>query len=108
MKELVIDIRTDGVVESLHSDAFDIGFLGTKSVHRQCDIAFRTDSQTWDVEYLGSGTERKATPLRGFHSYRQAQLCEVAWLNDCRVVGVDPLSQDGVTLAEMVHEFKGP
>jgi len=107
MSELVINISGEGCVESLYSEAFDLSFLGEKTVRRQCDITFRADTQCWDIEYIKEDGTRMPTPLKGFTSYKKAQALEVAWLNDCRVVGVSPVSQDGNVLAEMILEFKG-
>lgn len=107
MSELVINIGGDGCVDSLYSEEFDISFLGEKTVRRQCDIVFKADTQRWDIEYIHEDGTRQPTPLQGFTSYKKAQTLEVAWLNDCRIVGVPPVSPDGCTLAEMILEFKG-
>lgn len=107
MAELVVSVDVDGCTTALYSEDFDISFLGEKHVRRQCDIVFQEDRQCWDIEYIQEDGTRAQTPLKGFTSYRKAQAMEVAWLNDCRIVGASPVSTDGVVIGEMLLEFKG-
>jgi hypothetical protein len=111
-KELVIDFKNTGAVEALHMDGFDLGFLGDKTVYRQTDIVFDDEVQLWDLVYLQGGATRfYDAALQGFPSYEIARGYEVAWLNDCRLIGCDPVSDTGlaamVELREIGEEQQG-
>ena len=96
-KELVIDFKNDGAVEALHMDGFDLGFLGGKRVFRQTDIVFNEATQKWDLHYLNKGIPRFFNVnLEGFETYEVARDFEVRWLNDCRLIGIDPTSVEGI------------
>lgn len=95
--ELVIDFKPTGAVNALHMDDFDLGFLGDKKVRRQTDIVFHEASQKWDIIYIDSdGKKYYDSGLCGFESYDLARKFEVKWINDCRLLGLDPTSREGI------------
>lgn len=101
MQELVIDFKADGKVAAIHSDVFDLGFLGAKKTNRQTDIVFDEDSQLWNLEYLidcNPSHRYVATELNGFDTYEHARMAEVDWLNNCRLLGVDPASNPAMRI----------
>lgn len=99
MESLVIDFKPNGHVESLHMDAFDLGFLGQKATYRQTDIVFDSDTQLWNLEYLMNGGGRYLSEcLNGFQTYEEARRIEVAWLNNCRLLSVEPASGQGMRI----------
>jgi len=105
--ELVIDFKNDGSVASLHTDAFDLGFLGDKKVYRQTDIVFNSDTQLWDMDYLINGNPRirfSGQELAGFTSYETARDYEVRWLNACRLSGTDPASNKALCIMGAMRE----
>ena len=106
---LVVSIDAAGTATALHNEAFDLGFLGRKHVYRQCLIVFDEDTQTWGVEYIPPGEPgelRYKTPLLGIPSYKEAAELEVAWLNDCRLVGCDPVSSEGIDQATLIMALR--
>ncbi len=106
MDTLVLDIQPDGRTSGIHTDDFDLGFLGKKSVRRQSEIVFNEGTEGWDIMYLtyDAGGSITAPPLLGFASYRQAIRLEVDWLNACREVGVYPASEYGLSIALQIRE----
>lgn len=108
MSELVIDFKSTGAVESLHMDGFDLGFLGEKKVRRQTDIVFNEKTQAWDIWYLynAPGGEAKGIHdcLRGFPDYETARRAEVAWINDCRLGSILPMSADGLSIMQDIRD----
>ncbi len=101
MESLVIDFKPNGHVESLHMDAFDLGFLGQKATCRQTDIVFDSDTQLWNLEYLiGGGINSRYVDERlcGFPTYEEARSIEVAWLNNCRLLSIEPASEQGMRI----------
>lgn len=104
MEELVIDFKPDGHVTALHMDAFDLGFLGKKETYRQTDIVFDSDMQLWNLEYLGAG-RYVAPELDGFASYEEARKIEVRWLNNCRLLGIRPDSDQGMRIMAGIRRY---
>lgn len=105
MSELVIEIQETGKVEALHMDGFDLGFLGDKKVFRQTDIVFCEETQKWDLVYLVAGASGfYADELTGFVSYEVARRFEVSWINDCRLQGIDPVSDEGLAVMRDMRE----
>lgn len=105
MQELVISFGSGGQVASMHSDKFHLGFLGGVQVTRQSDILFNESSQLWGIHYIKEDkTLHTAEPLQGFGTYESARQFEVRWLNDCRLVGVDPVGEAGLGLAATLEE----
>lgn len=108
-KELVIEFKNDGAVEALHMDAFDLAFLGTKKVFRQTDIVFDETTQLWNLVYLVYGSTRHYDDrLQGFSSYESARDKEVQWLNDCRLCGIDPVSEEGLEVMRELRAMDKP
>lgn len=103
MDELVISIDAHGHVEAMYSDELNLAFLGDQRVRRQTDIAFNENTQNWDIHYLAEDGRRMFSPpapqLCGFASYEHARKVEVAWLNACRKIGVNPCSLLGLSIA---------
>lgn len=112
MRDLVIDIDLSGSSKALHTEAFDLSFLGPMYIARQTDIVFNSDTQLWDMYYIECSNEfecksttlKKVVPLSGRSSYEDARTVEVLWLNDCRLLGIDPVSIEGIEVASMVSE----
>lgn len=104
--ELVINFTEGGSVTAMHSDTFDLGFLGTKRVYRQTDIVFDSESQAWNIEYFidGSPDNRfRHSTLDGFATYETARQAEVDWLNRCRLSSIVPESQEGTRIMQRVR-----
>ena len=99
----VIDFTTAGTVQSMHTDKFDLGFLGERKVTRASDIIFDTHSQRWGIALaVGGGIYMTPTgPWVGFDSYEEARDFEVRALNRCRSNQVDPTSPEGTKLANL-------
>ena len=107
MSELVIEFGNTGNVASMHMDCFDLGFLGDKKVYRQTSIEFNTDTQHWDIVYLGTnGINTGSLSLSGFATYDSAREFEVLWLNDCRLLGLYPVTE-GLEIADDLREGYG-
>lgn len=86
MQELVIEIGGTGKVSAMHSDKFDLGFLGDKKIRRQTEILFCEDTQLWDIVYIAEdGTHEGSEYLDGFKGYEEAREFEVHWINQCRL-----------------------
>lgn len=108
MGELVIEFTPGGHVAAMHMDTFDLGFLGDKEIKRQTDIPFNPVSQTWSIYYiLDNGTPVSFDPLRGFEGYDRTRKFEVMWLNECRLLGVCPVAEEGIDAAATLREAYG-
>lgn len=108
MGQLVIDFKNDGTVASLHSDAFDLGFLGAKKTNRQTDIVFDEYTQKWNLEYLIDCNQAQrylSSTLNGFDTYEQARTAEVDWLNNCRILGIPPNSEQGMRIMAGIRKY---
>ena len=110
MKELVIDISAGGVVESLHMDEFPLSFLGPMAIERASTIEFHETSQTFYVCLTKAVTttppsnyEEIPLAARGFAGYDTARRFEVEWLNACRKQGTDPMTLEGIEIADTVR-----
>lgn len=91
--EHVIDVTPDGLVQSLHNDSFNLGFLGDQKIERASDIRFDEATQTWGIWLKeGDGFIEPGAYLSGFDSYDYARRFEVLYLNYCRLHCVDPCS----------------
>lgn len=100
---IVIDILNTGVVESLHFDKFDLGFLGRKEIRRASEILWDEDRQEWYLKLPGQEVETLSDLQRGFASYEVARDVEVDWLQECRMKAVQPLSANGLAVLESVR-----
>lgn len=106
MDSLVIEVGTTGVVRALHSDKFDLGFLGPKSIERQTEIRFNEDVQKWDIHYLitgGYGDTVNAPSLNNFEGYEEARKFEVLWVNACRLHQITPEDHLGLAYAAFLR-----
>lgn len=104
MAELVLEITPDGRARAMHSDKFDLGFLGDKSIRRQTEILFNEKAQCWDIVYLDeSGDKYEDEALQGFAGYEEARQFEVDWINRCRLYQLDPKHYLGVAYARYLR-----
>lgn len=91
-KEIVIDCNSNGTVEGLHFDAFDLGFLGRKHVERASEIFHNAETDLWDILLPSQG--RAYPEVQGFSGYDTARRFEVLWLQDCRKLSIDPIADE--------------
>lgn len=106
-KELVIAISPSGKVEAMHQDGFDLAFLGDRSIRRQTEIKFNLESQRWDITYLDAEEGQHLHPsLSGFAGYDEARGYEVRWINQCRLDGIDPMSDRGLFLMQSMRHLE--
>lgn len=107
MEYLAIEIGASGVVEAMHTDKFNLGFLGERNIRRQTEIKFNLETQKWDIVYLdASDAEHRDKMLDGFAGYEEARGCEVDWINAARVASVDPMSEAGLAIMASVRSAK--
>ena len=106
MEELVISFEKNGSVNAMHSDKFNLGFLGKKKVVRASDIKHDPETDTWGIHLNdGTGSFTLTNPvLQGFSEYEAARKFEVKWLNMCRLAGVDATSVKGITRAGVLRD----
>lgn len=98
--DLVIEIGGEGKVKAMHSDAFDLAFLGSKQVRRQTEIKFNETTQKWDIHFItDSGAEVVHENLNDFAGYEAARSLEVLWVNSCRLHALVPESEEGLKYA---------
>lgn len=98
METRVINFEATGRVEAMHSDDFDLSFLGRRSVHRASDIKFDSSGDCWDI-FMNDGTGAftvTAPDIANFDTYENARKFEVKWLNECRLRQVGPTSWYGL------------
>lgn len=99
----VISFKPNGEVTALHNDSFDLSFLGRQRIRRATDIRFSEGTQQWSLwlpkpwPHVG-GEFFMAPGADGFSSYETARKVEVEWLNSCALLGVDPDSEEGLTV----------
>ncbi len=106
MHELVIEVGSTGRVAALHTDKFDLGFLGPKSIERQTEIRFNEETQKWDIHYLipgGYGDAVNTPALNDFAGYEDAREFEVRWVNACRLHQIDPAMHLGLGYASFLR-----
>lgn len=96
--DLVIDIKENGAVRSLHSDGFDLRFLGRARVKRATSILFDEDKQAWVVLAV-NGLEAYTVDAI-FDSYEGARDFEIKWVNACLMGDVEPGSKNGLNIAQ--------
>lgn len=102
-KELVIDFSESGEAQAMHMDEFDLGFLGDKVVERATEIKFDAATQTWGLYLPAEGGWAAVETGMGFSSYEVARLHEVAWLNTCRALGIEPGGSRGLSMLTQVR-----
>lgn len=97
--ELVYDFKVGGMVQGLHHDCFNLGFLGAQRIQRASDIRFDEGTQTWGIWLIHNGKEVPPTPaLSGFAEYDEARRFEVAALNACRLAAVAAASEQAAAI----------
>ena len=95
---MVITFGTGGKVEAMHRDAFNLSFLGKRTITRASEILFNDDTNHWDI-YMDDGMGEfcvTSPALEGFDEYEVARQFEVKWLDECRLRGIDPVGADGL------------
>ena len=106
MEQLVIEVASTGSVKALHSDKFDLGFLGDKVITRQTEIMFSTRTQDWYLVYIRShnpGDIVRNDILSGFSGYEEARTFEVDWINTCRLHSIAPCSEEGLAIGHWLR-----
>lgn len=91
-KMMVIDFAPTGEVTAMHRDEFNLAFLGNQKIERASDIKFDDTKQLWAI-HLKDGDGFVANPpdwLSGFPTYDSARDFEVRFLEQCRVLSIDP------------------
>lgn len=130
-KNIVISISPSGGVSALHMDEFPLSFLGRMEVNRASTIDFNQETQRFDinlkdatkyehknalphwfvVRYLPDG-RKNCTPYPasacGFEGYDEARAYEVAWIQQCVLIGVDPLDRAGIEVIDSLRKSGSP
>jgi len=107
-KMMVIDITLDGTAQAMHRDEFPLGFLGRQKIERASEIIFNEDTQLWDIHpAVDCGGFSHHVAARGFDCYDTARKVEVAWFEECRLVGLDPNDDRSTGLLTKVREELG-
>lgn len=102
----VIEFKPDGTAQAMHNDAFSLAFLGKQEIIRASEIKFNSETQRWGIWLPCEGGRfmpASATPAHGFDTYDAARRCEVEWMNQCRLAGVEPDSGYGFEILEKVR-----
>ena len=107
MDDMVISFDSNGVVEAMHNDKFNLSFLGQREINRASDIKHDIHTDTWGI-YLNDGNGAftvSAPALQGFNDYEEARQFEVKWLNKCRMDGIAGNSAEALDL--LAVEMRG-
>ena len=132
-KEIVIDFNPEEGVSALHMDEFPLSFLGRMKIDRASTIDFNDETQLFDINlktatrfdvrqvqgklriFTYSRGRRKSEPLGdypaealGFIGYDEAREYEVAWIQECKKVGVDPLEPEGIEIIQCLRVSGSP
>ncbi len=104
---MVIDFAPTGAVEAMHREnVLNLAFLGAQKITRATDIRFDTASQKWGIWPRKPGAEDEVflpppcAAATGFDSYETARDVEVRWLEQCRLLGVEPSTTSGALVLE--------
>lgn len=97
-KSFVFDVNDIGGVTGFYDDTVNIGFLGSQEVSRASEIMFNAETQSFDVILAGMD-KPVAVDCKNFPTYELGRRFEVAWLNGCKLAGVEPNSDQGVAIA---------
>lgn len=104
---MVIDFAPTGAVQAMHREnVLNLAFLGKQAIIRATDIRFDTDTQKWGIWPRTPGAEGEqfdpppCKAATGFDSYESARDAEILWLEQCRLVGVEPSSRQGILVLE--------
>lgn len=113
---MVVSFLPTGAVEAMYrEDVLPLGFLGPQEVVRATEIRFDSESQTWGIwpraTEVKSGEAEFLPPPRDaakrFASYETARVVEVQWLERCRLFSIDPLSESGLLVLDVVRSDHG-
>lgn len=111
---MVIDFAPTGAVQAMHREnVLNLAFLGKQKIVRATDIRFDTDSQKWGIWPRKPGAEAEdfmpppCDAATGFDSYESARDVEIRWLEQCRLLGVEPSSDSGTLVLE-AFSYRGP
>lgn len=113
MDSHVIDFTPEGTAQAMHNDKFDLSFLGAQRIERATEIKFDSATQRWGIwlpkpwPHVG-GEYFEVQGGGGFHTYEGARKVEVSWLNACRIQGVDPASQQGLNVLQVIRNACPP
>lgn len=104
---MVVTFNEDGEVNAMHRDIFDLGFLGRQEITRASEILFDEAQQKWAVHLPDGkgGYGRAILAARGFALYNEARDFEVRWLEHCALRGVEPMSFEGIAIANTERGF---
>lgn len=95
---VVLEFNPAGEAKAMHRDEFPLAFLGKMSIKRASDIRFSETTQLWDIWLMRkNGQEWLCDDARGLPAYDVARSVEVAWLDTCLTLGLDPISEPGVS-----------
>jgi hypothetical protein len=119
---MVIDIDACGTVQAMHREnVLPLGFLGDQKIERATDIRFDESAQTWGIWPRATPAALEAAALyldtlpgddflpppseyaKGFATYEGARDVEIKWLEQARLVGVEPTSDSGLLVLEFVR-----
>lgn len=101
---MVIDFRTNGEVEAMHRDTFNLAFLGKQSIKRASDIRYDEATQDWAI-FVAVGEEFQEVPeARGFETYEEARKMEVRWFEYCRLHSLAPLALEGIAMLNVLRK----
>jgi hypothetical protein len=93
---MIIDFTPAGTAQAMHRDGFDLAFLGERSIKRASDIKFNEGTQLWDIWLIREEEQPcLVSEAKGFPAYDVARSFEVAWLDACRLKGLDSVSVEG-------------
>lgn len=92
-KMMTISFSETGEVNALHRDEFNLAFLGSQEIDRASDIRFDAETQRWGIHLRTKDgfVEQPPPHLAGFLSYDTARQFEVRFLEQCRMLSIDPL-----------------
>ena len=106
----VISFSPTGEAQAMHNDKFDLSFLGRQSIERATEIKFFGVTQTWTITFPDDDGRhyRWTKECEGFPTYEGARKIEVAWLNECRAAGLEPMSKGGLQLLRGIRREMDP
>jgi hypothetical protein len=100
-QNMVFRVTADGSIGGLYFDDFNLSEMGDRKVERASEILFDESRQLWDV--LLPSQDEPHVYARGFASYEVARTFEVEWLNYCMLHNIDPLTEKGASVCELIR-----
>lgn len=99
-KEIVIDINQTGGMSALHMDEFPLSKFGRMDINRASTIDFNPETQLFDINLKDATAyaDRDCPAACGFAGYDEARGYEVAWIQECKKLGIDPLDPEGIEI----------